>query len=60
MGKAIGALLGGAAGLSAGPLVVAALIPGVGRSLVVCWQEHLPGAAGEGIGAVAGEKRKTP
>jgi len=30
MGKAIGALLGGAAGLSAGPLVVAALIPGVG------------------------------
>src|SRR5215467_12277136 len=30
MAKAMGALVGGAAGLSAGPLVLAALIPGVG------------------------------
>jgi hypothetical protein len=30
MGTAIGALVGGAAGLSAGPLLMAALIPGVG------------------------------
>src|SRR5258708_36626702 len=30
MAKAIGALVGGAAGLSGGPLIVAALVPGVG------------------------------
>ena len=30
MGKAVGAVLGAATGLSAGPLLVAAIIPGVG------------------------------
>jgi hypothetical protein len=55
MGKAIGALLGGAAGLSAGPLVVAALIPGVGPITAIgLLAGAFAGAAGAGIGAAAG------
>ncbi|MFZ0417334.1 MAG: hypothetical protein WAM04_04470 [Candidatus Sulfotelmatobacter sp.] len=57
MGKAIGALLGGAAGLSAGPLVVAALIPGVGPITAIgLLAGAFAGAAGAGIGAAAGGK----
>jgi hypothetical protein len=57
MGKAIGALLGGAAGLSAGPLVVAALIPGVGPITAIgLLAGAFAGAAGAGVGAVAGGK----
>jgi hypothetical protein len=55
MGKAIGALLGGAAGLSAGPLMVAALIPGVGPITAIgLLAGAFAGAAGAGIGAAAG------
>ncbi|MGC2645046.1 MAG: hypothetical protein WA261_02120 [Candidatus Sulfotelmatobacter sp.] len=57
MGKAIGALMGGAAGLSAGPLVVAALIPGVGPITAIgLLAGAFAGAAGAGIGAAAGGK----
>ena len=57
MGKAIGALVGGAAGLSAGPLVVAALIPGVGPITAIgLLAGAFAGAAGAGVGAVAGGK----
>jgi hypothetical protein len=57
MGKAIGALVGAAAGISGGPLIVAALIPGVGPITAI----GLLGGAfvagvGAGIGAVAGGK----
>jgi hypothetical protein len=55
MGKAIGALVGGAAGLSAGPLVVATLIPGVGPITAIgLLAGAFAGAAGAGIGAAAG------
>jgi hypothetical protein len=55
MGKAIGALLGGAAGLSAGPLIVAALIPGVGPITAIgLLAGAFVGAAGAGVGAVVG------
>src|SRR5580692_9135428 len=57
MGKAIGALLGGAAGLSAGPLVMSALIPGVGPITAIgLLAGAFAGAAGAGIGAAAGGK----
>jgi hypothetical protein len=55
MGKAIGALIGGAAGLSGGPLLIAALIPGVGPITAIgLLGGALLGAAGAGVGAVAG------
>jgi hypothetical protein len=57
MGKAIGALVGGAAGISAGPLVVAALVPGVGPITAIgLLAGAFAGAAGAGLGAVAGGK----
>jgi hypothetical protein len=57
MGKAIGAVLGGSAGLSAGPLIVAALIPGVGPITAIgLLGGAVLGAAGAGIGAVTGGK----
>lgn len=57
MGKAIGALVGGAAGFSAGPLVVAALIPGVGPITAIgLLAGAFAGAAGAGIGAAVGGK----
>jgi hypothetical protein len=57
MGKAIGALIGGGIGLSAGPLRVAALIPGVGPITAVgLLGGALLAAAGASVGAVAGAK----
>jgi len=56
MGKTIGALLGGATGLSAGPLLVAALIPGVGPITVVgLLGGAVVAAAGASVGAVVGK-----
>jgi hypothetical protein len=56
MGKAIGAVLGGAAGFSGAALVIAA-IPGVGPITAVgLLGSALLGAAGAGIGAAAGGK----
>jgi hypothetical protein len=57
MGKAIGALVGAAAGLSGGPLIIAALIPGVGPITALgLLGGAILGAAGAGAGAVAGGK----
>jgi hypothetical protein len=57
MGKAIGAVVGAAAGLSGGALVVAALIPGVGPITAIgLLGAALLAAAGGSIGAVAGGK----
>ncbi len=57
MGKAIGALVGAAAGLSGGPLLVAALIPGVGPVTAIgLLGGAVVAAAGAGVGAVAGGK----
>jgi hypothetical protein len=57
MGKAIGALIGGSAGLSAGPLLVAALIPGVGPITAIgLLGGAVLAAAGASVGAVAGAK----
>jgi hypothetical protein len=57
MGRAIGALMGGAAGLSGGPLLVAALIPGVGPITAIgLLGGAVLAAAGASVGAVAGEK----
>ncbi len=57
MGEAIGALIGGAAGLSGGPLLVAALIPGVGPITAIgLLGGAVLAAAGASVGAVAGEK----
>lgn len=57
MGKAIGALIGGAAGLSGGPLLVAALVPGVGPITAVgLLGGAVLAAAGATVGAVAGGK----
>lgn len=57
MGKAMGALVGAAAGLSGGPLLIAALIPGVGPITAIgLLGGAILGAAGAGAGAVAGEK----
>src|SRR5208282_2495558 len=56
MGKAIGAVLGGTAGMSGAVLVVAA-IPGVGPITAIgLLGSAILGAAGAGIGAVAGGK----
>jgi hypothetical protein len=57
MAKAIGALVGGAAGLSGGPLVIAALIPGVGPITAIgLLGGAILGAAGASVGALAGGK----
>jgi hypothetical protein len=57
MGKAIGALIGGAAGLSGGPLLVAALVPGVGPITAIgLLGGAVLAAAGAAVGAVAGGK----
>lgn len=57
MGKAIGALVGAAAGMSGGPLLIAALIPGVGPITALgLLGGALVAAAGAGLGAVGGEK----
>jgi hypothetical protein len=55
MGEAVGALVGAAGGMSAGPLLVAALIPGVGPITVIgLLGGAVFAAAGAGVGAVAG------
>jgi hypothetical protein len=57
MGKAIGALVGAAAGISGGPLLVAALIPGVGPITAIgLLGGAILGAAGATVGAAAGGK----
>jgi hypothetical protein len=57
MGKAIGAILGASAAFSAGPLIVAAIIPGVGPITALgLLGGALLAAAGAGVGAVAGGK----
>src|ERR1051326_5677074 len=57
MGKAIGAVLGGAAGLSTGPLALAVVLPGVGQILGLgLLAGAVLAAFGAGVGAVAGEK----
>jgi hypothetical protein len=57
MGKAIGALVGAATGLSAGPLLLAALIPGVGPITVIgLLGGAVVAAAGAGVGAAVGGK----
>src|SRR6266545_5971425 len=57
MGKAIGAVLGGSAGLSGGALIIAAMVPGVGPVTAVGLLGGLIlGAAGASVGAIAGEK----
>jgi hypothetical protein len=56
MGKAIGALVGAAAGLSGGGLAMAALVPGVGPITAAgLLGAAVLGAAGATIGAVTGE-----
>src|SRR5580658_10419578 len=55
MGKAMGALVGAATGLSGGPLLVAALIPGVGPITVIgLLGGAVVAAAGAGVGAAVG------
>jgi hypothetical protein len=57
MGKAIGALVGAAAGMSGGPLLIAALIPGVGPITALgLLGGAVLAAAGGGAGAVVGGK----
>jgi hypothetical protein len=57
MGKAVGAVLGTAVGLSGGPLIVAALIPGVGPITAIgLLGGAVLAAAGASVGAVAGGK----
>ncbi len=57
MGKAIGALIGTAAGISTGPLLVATLIPGVGPITAIgLLGGALAAAAGASVGAIAGGK----
>jgi hypothetical protein len=57
MGKAMGALVGAAAGLAGGPLIMAALIPGVGPITAIgLLGGAFLGAAGAGAGAVVGDK----
>ena len=56
MGKAIGAVVGAAAGLS-GPLVIAAIIPGVGAITALgMLGAAILGAAGASLGAIGGGK----
>jgi hypothetical protein len=55
MGKAVGALIGGASGLSGGGLLIAALIPGVGPVTAVgLLGAAILGAAGASVGAAVG------
>ncbi len=57
MGKAVGALLGGATGMSVGGALVAAAIPGVGPTTAIgLLGAALLGAAGAGVGVAAGGK----
>jgi hypothetical protein len=57
MGKAMGAVVGTAAGMSGGPLMVAALIPGVGPITAIgLLGGALLAAAGASVGAVVGGK----
>ncbi len=57
MGKAIGALIGTAAGISGGPLLIAALIPGVGPITAIgLLGGAVLAAAGASVGAIAGGK----
>ncbi|MGA8493421.1 MAG: hypothetical protein WB711_23570 [Terriglobales bacterium] len=57
IGKAIGAVIGGSAGLSGASLLIAAVIPGVGPITAMgLLGELILGAAGAGIGAAAGGK----
>jgi hypothetical protein len=57
MGKAIGALVGTAAGFSTGPLLIAALIPGVGPITALgLLGGAIVAAAGASVGAIAGGK----
>jgi hypothetical protein len=57
MGKAIGAVLGAAAGLSGGPLILAAIVPGVGPITAIgLLGGAVLAAAGAEIGAVTGGK----
>jgi hypothetical protein len=57
MGKAFGAVIGGAAGISGGPLLVAALIPGVGPITAIgLLGGAVAAAAGAAVGAAAGGK----
>jgi hypothetical protein len=57
MGKAVGAVLGAAAGLSSGPLILAAIIPGVGPITAIgLLGGAVLAAAGAKIGAVTGGK----
>jgi len=55
MGKVMGAVVGGASGLSAGGILVAAIIPGVGPVTAAgLLGAAILGAAGASVGAVAG------
>lgn len=57
VGKAIGAVMGASAGISGGALAAAVLVPGVGLVTAVgLLGAAILGAAGAGIGAVAGQK----
>ena len=57
MGKAIGAIVGASAGMSGGPLVAAAIIPGVGPITAIgLFAGAILAAAGAKVGAVAGGK----
>jgi hypothetical protein len=57
MGKAVGALVGAAGGMSAGPLIIAALVPGVGPITAIgLLGGAILAAAGATVGAVAGGK----
>jgi hypothetical protein len=57
MGKAIGAVIGGAVAFSGGPLLIAALIPGVGPITALgLLGGAVLAAAGASVGAVAGGK----
>src|SRR5438552_7969091 len=57
MGKAIGAVVGGAVAFSGGPLLVAALVPGVGPITALgLLGGAVLAAAGASVGAVAGGK----
>jgi hypothetical protein len=57
MGKAVGAVIGTAAGFSGGPLIVAALLPGVGPITALgLLGGAILAAAGASLGAVAGGK----
>jgi hypothetical protein len=60
MGKAVGAVLGAAAGLSGGPLILAAIIPGVGAITAIgLLGGAVLAAAGAKLGAVTGGKLET-